>query len=164
MKPRIEYLPAKKLVGLPRRMSLAADTTRTLWRDFMLHQRSASARVGPELISLQLYPALYFEPFNPHTEFEKWAAVEASGVGLVPAGLQLLEVPEGLYAVFLHRGGPSTGPQTFEYIFRTWLPGSGYVLADRPHFEVLGPSYQHGDPASEEEIWIPVQPKPAQPA
>ena len=47
----------------------------------------------------------------------------------------------------------------FQYIFGTWLPNSTYLLADRPHFEVLGEGYKNNDPTSEEEIWIPIQPK-----
>ena len=41
--------------------------------------------------------------------------------------------------------------------FETWLPAYGFVLANRPHFEVLGAKYKNNDPASEEEIWIPIQ-------
>jgi AraC family transcriptional regulator len=70
-----------------------------------------------------------------------------------------MKLPEGLYAVFLHRGPATTGPKTFEYIFQTWLPASEYFLDHRPHFEILGTNYKNDDPDSEEEIWIPVKPK-----
>lgn len=46
----------------------------------------------------------------------------------------------------------------FRYIFGTWLPASGYVLDDRPHFEVLGPGYRPDDPEAEEDIFIPIRP------
>jgi AraC family transcriptional regulator len=66
---------------------------------------------------------------------------------------------EGLYAIFLHKGPASQGLKTYNYIFLNWLPESGYVLDDRPHFAIMGPKYLHEDPASEEEIWIPVKAK-----
>jgi AraC family transcriptional regulator len=66
-------------------------------------------------------------------------------------------LPAGAYAVFLHKGGPATGQQTFQYIFGTWFPQSEYRLDDRPHFEILGEKYSNTSPDSEEEIWIPVR-------
>ena len=58
---------------------------------------------------------------------------------------------------FLHRGPASEGMKTYQYIFQTWLPVSGYRLDDRPHFAVMGEKYKKEDPDSEEEIWVPVK-------
>ncbi len=63
--------------------------------------------------------------------------------------------PESLYAVFQYKGSNTTN-KIFEYIYGTWIPSSGYLLDDRPHFEVLGEKYKNGSMYSEEEIWIPV--------
>jgi AraC family transcriptional regulator len=62
-----------------------------------------------------------------------------------------------MYAVFIHKGPASKGPETYNYIFGTWLPGSDYILDSRPHFALMGEKYKNDDPASEEEIWIPVK-------
>ena len=78
---------------------------------------------------------------------------------LVPEGMEALELPGGRYAVFYYKGNPANGDAVFKYIFMEWLPASGYVLDDRPHFEVLGPKYQNGSDDSEEEIWIPIKPE-----
>jgi AraC family transcriptional regulator len=64
----------------------------------------------------------------------------------------------GLYAVFNYKG-LNTDNRIFIHIFTEWLPSSGYVLDERPHFEILGEKYKNNDPESEEEIWIPVKPK-----
>ena len=37
------------------------------------------------------------------------------------------------------------------------MPASEYILDKRPHFEILGEKYKNDDPASEEEVWIPVR-------
>ena len=71
--------------------------------------------------------------------------------------MQTLVAPAGLYAVFIHRGPPSEGPKTYQHIFGVWLPQSGYVLDERPHFAVMGAKYKHDAADSEEELWIPVK-------
>jgi AraC family transcriptional regulator len=71
--------------------------------------------------------------------------------------MEPLALPGGLYAVFLYHGAASQADQTFQYIFGTWIPNSGYSLDNRPHFEILGKKYKNEDPDSEEEIWIPIK-------
>ena len=113
-----------------------------------------------ERYSVQLYKPGYFEAFNPATIFEKWATVAVASPADTPADLETLVLPGGLYAVFKHLGSASAGPTIFRYIMESWLPTSGYALDERPHFEVLGEKYRPADPASEEEIWIPIKPRP----
>jgi AraC family transcriptional regulator len=90
--------------------------------------------------------------------FEKWAAVEVSEFNSVPEGMASFILNSGHYAVFYYKG-LSTDTEIFRYIFGIWLPGSGFELDDRPHFEVLGEKYKNNDPDSEEEIWIPIKAK-----
>ena len=92
-------------------------------------------------------------------EFERWAAMEVTHFESIPADMEAFIMEEGLYAVFLHKGAASSGPNTFKYIFETWLPNSGYIYDDRPQFEILGEKYKNEDPDSEEEIWIPIKHK-----
>lgn len=157
MEHRIETIDGKKLVGKRIKMSLAANRTGELWRSFMMDRSSITGTVGTSLYSMQIYPPSYFQQFNPQNEFEKWAAIEVTGTENVPEGFESVTLPAGLYAVFLHKGSADTGAKTFQYIFGTWLPASGYVTDNRPHFELLGAKYKNNDPASEEEFWIPVK-------
>ncbi|TDN40362.1 AraC family transcriptional regulator [Hymenobacter sp. UV11] len=159
MEPRIEMLVEKKLVGQHQQMSLLANTTAELWRRFMLWLKAQPFASSEERYSLQIYPPGYFQAFRAEATFEKWAAVEETLLHDVAADLETLTLPGGLYAVFLHRGPASAGSTTFRYILLEWLPTSAYLLDDRPHFEVLGKNYKNEDPASEEEIWIPIKPK-----
>lgn len=159
MDARIETLGEKKFVGLRMTVSVANGKTGELWRAFMGRRAEVQGAIGTELYSMQAYGPSYFSQFNPTTEFEKWAAVEVANFDSIPDGMEAITLPAGLYAVFLHRGGPSTGPQTFSYIFGTWLPNSPYTLDNRLHFEVLGDKYKNNHPDSEEEIWVPIKPK-----
>lgn len=136
-------------------MSFANNRTGELWAGFMPHISGITNRASSLLYSLQIYDPLYFVHFNPARNFDKLALVEVTEKGPLPAGFEFFELHGGLYAVF-HYKGLSSDSSIFSYIYTTWLPASGYVLDNRPHFEVLGDKYKNNDPASEEDIWIPI--------
>ncbi len=153
---RTETTSSKKLVGFSLKMSLADNKTGELWSKFMPRKKEIKNAIGSDLYSMQVYDASY-NPVNPHSNFEKWAVTEVKDFEEVPEGMQIFTLPEGKYAIFLHRGLASEGYKTFQYIFGTWLPQSGFQLDNRPHFEVLGEKYKNNDPDSEEEVWIPIK-------
>ncbi len=158
MIPRMEILPKKKLVGKKLFMSYAADRTFELWSSFMPLRKTIANTIGTDLYSMQIYDATFnFRQFNLNHIFEKWAGVEVTDFSAIPDIMLPHTLIGGLYAVFIHKGLPSDGPATFSYIFNTWLPRSGYEIDHREHFEILGRKYKNNDPASEEEIWIPVK-------
>lgn len=152
-------LQEKKLVGKSRQMSFAQHQPFELWRSFMPRRKEITNAVGAELYSAEVYNASFFDAYHPEKEFRKWALVEVSDFNEVPEGMETIIFPAGLYAVFLYKGLQSEAAKFYEYIFRTWLPASNYVLDHRPHFAVMGDKYKREDPASEEEIWIPVKEK-----
>jgi AraC family transcriptional regulator len=158
MEPRIETFPATKLVGKRKKISFADNKTSALWQSFMPSARRAMANAaGAEFYSVEIYEPHFLDSFDAQKEFEKWAAVEAGNFESVPENFETLTIPEGLYAVFLHRGTAADGVKTYRYIFETWLPASGFALDERPHFALMGKKYKTDDPDSEEEIWIPVK-------
>jgi AraC family transcriptional regulator len=159
MKPRIETLAKKKLVGKRMCMSLSANKTGQLWQNFMPRRKEIQNIIGSELFSIEVYPPTYWDKFDPDAEFEKWAAVEVAGWRTIPDDMETMTLPNGQYAVFIHKGPASAAPQTYGYIFGTWLPNSDFLLDNRPHFALMGEKYKNEDPNSEEEIWIPVKPK-----
>lgn len=153
---RTQTIPKKHFIGKRLSMSFAQNKTFELWRGFMPRCKGIPGVIGNELYSIEIYPVGFYDNFNPNNDFEKWAAVEVSGVDIITDGMEALTSPDGLYAVFLHKGPASEGPRTYQYIFRDWLPNSGYQLDHRPHFAVMGEKYQQDSADSEEEIWIPV--------
>jgi AraC family transcriptional regulator len=159
MVPRFEILAEKKLIGRRIKMSFSNNKTADLWRSFMPGRKEICNTVGSELFSLEVYDPLFFDKFNPEKEFDKWAAIEVKDFYTVPEEMETITLPCGLYAVFIHKGPASAGPKTYEYIFRTWLPGSDFLLDNRPHFAVMGEKYKKEDPDSEEEVWIPIKSK-----
>jgi AraC family transcriptional regulator len=159
MEHRIDRINEKKLVGKRLQMSFANNLTFELWKSFMPHLKYIKNRTGKELYSLQIFAPGFFNHFDPHALFEKWALAEVSDFDTVPPEMETFSLKGGLNAVFLYKGDASGAASSFEYILRTWLPHSEYTLDNRPHFEILGEKYKNNDPGSEEEIWIPIKPK-----
>ncbi|MCL4538488.1 MAG: GyrI-like domain-containing protein [Bacteroidetes bacterium] len=159
MQGRIEIVAEKKFVGKRYVMSFSANTTYELWKEFMPARTRIRNCVGTALYSIENYPPKFFDSFDPHADFENWAAVEVADFSSIPDGMETFIIPAGKYAVFVHRGAAGRGQETYEKIFMSWLPNSGFVVDARPHFAVMGENYKHEDPESEEEIWIPVRPK-----
>jgi len=155
---RIEILTEKRLIGKRMKMTFSHNKTGDLWRGFMSRRKEIKTNTGIELYSMQLYPPMFFDNFSQDTEFEKWAAVEVKDFNNVPDDLETFTLEGGLYSVFLYKGSAAEGTSAFRYIIETWLPGSGYLLDNRPHFEILGEKYRNDSPDSEEEIWIPIKP------
>lgn len=163
LQPVIKIIQPKKLAGRRLSMCIAQDQTPLLWRSFMMQRREIKSAVGPELYCLQIYdPSLDFKNFDPQTVFDKWAAAEVTDFESIPEGMESFELEGGLYAVFTYKGRAADFEETFHYIFSTWLPGSGYELDKRPHFEVLGEKYKNNEPGSEEEVCIPIRKKQTQ--
>ena len=160
MQPTIVHLKEKKLIGCICKMNFTENKTGELWQSFMPRLKEIKNKISADLFSVQLYNFDYsLKQFHPSAYFTKWATTEVSSFDDVPANMEKLVIPQGLYAVFLHKGSNADN-STFQYIFQTWLPNSTqYLLNNRPHFEILGEKYKNNDSSSEEEIWIPIKSK-----
>ncbi len=160
MKPRFSQLTKTKLLGKSVQMSLVNNRTHDLWKAVAPVLNQEEATFGKPRYSVQVYDDLhYFKQFNPQTTFTKWAAIEAVHLQKIPIGFSQLTLEGGLYAVFHHKGDAKEFQKTAHYIYGEWLPNSGYLLDDRPHFELLGAHYKNNHPDSEEEVWIPIKKK-----
>ena len=114
--------------------------------------------VSTDLFHLQIFNSFFnYNNLDPAEEFERWAAVEVFDFHSIPAGMESYLLRGGLYAVFFHKGLASEFQQTFDRIYRHWLPSSPYALDRREHFELLGEKYKNNHPDSEEEIWVPIK-------
>lgn len=156
MTPRIITTTEKKLIGKRLVMSFADYKPGELWKAFMPRRKEISSSLTNDLISMTIYSPAHFLNFSPINEFEKWAAVEVSSHENIPSEMETFILAGGLYAVFDYKG-LNTDDSIYRYIYGEWIPDSGYSLDNRPHFEILGEKYKNNDPASEEEIWIPIR-------
>lgn len=152
MNPRIKHLQEKLVVGMQSQMQQQQyQKIVELWKQFMPLHAQIQNRINHEFIALQ-----NFSDFgNPTDNFEIWACVEVANGNVLPKGMQSYKIPEGDYAVFLHKG--MNAGATYQKIMTEWLPTSGYKIANRPHFQVMGEKYKNGSPDSEEDFYVPVE-------
>lgn len=83
---------------------------------------------------------------------------EVSNFDNVTSEMETFILSGGLYAIFDYKG-LNTNYTIYRYINLEWMPNSDYYLDNKPHFEILGEKYKNNDPASEEEIGIPIKRK-----
>lgn len=99
--PIIKTIKGKKLVGMNQSMSYANNRTFELWRKFMPRRNEIQNILNGHLYAVEQYPTpAFYQSFDPHALFVKWAAVEVNSLNDVPYGMEVLELSEGLYAVF----------------------------------------------------------------
>ena len=158
-KPIIKNLDPKKLLGQRVKTSLAEDKTYTLWNKFMKRRKEITSPVNNYLYSVQVYDKGFLKgEFTPKSIFEKWATTEVASYNDIPEGFEKMDLPGGLYAVFIHKGTAKDFAHTAQFIFEEWIPKSEYELDDRPHFEILDEKYKGPDnKENEEEVWIPIR-------
>ncbi|MEL6987076.1 MAG: GyrI-like domain-containing protein [Bacteroidota bacterium] len=146
-----DVLP-KVLIGMYDEMSVNEDNTRTLFQTFM-PRRNEVNRISEFVFDLRTYTSDYFLRFDPSKTFRKYALVEVEDGERCPEDMTVYYFVGGKYAVFYHKGNDNP----FPYIYGEWLPASGFVIDERPHFEILSEKYRPGDPESEQEIYIPIK-------
>ena len=78
----------------------------------------------------------------------------------LPERYRWIELQEQSYAVFEHHGALDTLGQTFQAIWKDWLPNSGYQAADAPEFERYSADFNADTGTGLLEIWLPIK-KPA---
>ena len=153
----ILFFSNTKLIGKKLTFTYADYRAFELWSNFMPRLKEIKNVVGTDLYNIQINPDNF--DFNPNTPFVKWAAIAVSSFDFIPADMEILEISEGLYAVFNYKGNQSNAAAFFNLIYTEWLPKSDFELDNRPHFEILGTKYKNNAPDSEEEIWIPIKRK-----
>lgn len=144
--PSFTDAPARSLRGVSERFTMD-----TRMRIPALWERFASGW-GDRLQNKMTYGVCY--DFAEDGSFRYLAGADAA---ILPddAGLDLVEIPAGRYAVFLHAGHVSTIGQTWEGIFSEWAPGAGVEIDDRPELEVYDADFDpHG--TGKVAVWIPV--------
>jgi AraC family transcriptional regulator len=153
----VVQLEPKKLIGKSLSMSFVEDRTGQLWASFAPKIASIPNRIGGEKISLQFYSDEFMT--NPTLPYSKWATVEVTDFGIIPEGIETLEIEGGLYAVFHYKGSVLGAPNFFRKIFVEIIPNSNYQIDNlRPHFELLpAGKYDPMDENSEEDVFIPIK-------
>jgi len=152
MNPRIISITEKKLIGMKSFMHHNEfGNIVKLWKRFMPRRRELQNILNSEYIAMQIY-----DDFNAIEKlFDIWACVEVSNFNTMPEGMESFTIPDGDYAIFIHKGMNASA--TYQKIMTEWLPNSGYEIDNRPHFQVIGEKYKNGSADSEEDFYVPIK-------
>lgn len=153
MEPRIVEKGPIKLIGMVTYGDNAKGKIPQLWERFMPKIELVQNRINPQIAyGVEFYP----DEFPDVWQFYYMAAVEVDSLDDIAIQMVGKSLPANTYAVFTHRGPINKLKLTFEYIYRTWLPKSGYQQAAAYDFECYDERYRDDDEASEIDIHMPI--------
>jgi len=161
MKPKIKKSPAFTLVGLEARFfgPMSPDANNHLVVPALFGQFLARRTELPGARDGFTYGACHCLPLAERAREDELiylASVHVPPRTTVPPGMKSWRIPACTHALFQHRG-PITGiDQTMKYIYGTWLPRSGYELAEGPSLERYDDRFGDGGKESEIDILIPI--------
>ena len=156
MEPKIITKPSLIIVGLRYFGRNEHQEISELWGKFNQRVRESGPienETGEAAIGLCTTP----EDAAEDGTFEYVAGFPVSEVGDVPEGFVVRHIPEYTYAVFAHQGDLPSLAITYEYIYATWLPQSGYQLAAKIDFEYYNEDFKDFSPESIFYIYVPIE-------
>ncbi|MDN3493107.1 GyrI-like domain-containing protein [Winogradskyella bathintestinalis] len=156
MNPEIKQCSEKKLIGISSSINKNEHhKIAQLWKQFMTRMRAIIDTDYKEKIAIQVFPK--HTNAQNISEYTIWASMDVSNFDAIPKEFELFTIPEGKYAVFIHRG--MNASETYQKIMTEWLPNSGYEIDNRPHYQVMGEKYKNGSPDSVEDFYVPIAKK-----
>lgn len=159
MEPEIFIRPATKLVGIAQQYDDNDLSLPKLWSAFRPYRGKVPNQSSPEFFGI-------YEQYQEQEDtviFSYICSVPVISFDDVPEGMITRELPEQMYARFVHRGALSELEKTLKYIWGSWLPKSHYDYVEKPDFELYGSRFNTENPNSpDSEIYlhIPITPKP----
>ena len=146
MKPEMKSKPAFTVVGMKYRGKNENNEISQLWEAFGPRMSEITNVVG------QAYGVI--DNHDETGEFDYIAGIKVGSAAAIPEGMVSFTVPEHLYAVFT-----CTLPtlfETFQRIYKEWLPQSGFKRDDGPEFELYDENFDPRNEDSKMYIYIPV--------
>ena len=153
MEPSIITRPAVKLVGIRNHYDDSDLSLPKLWSGFSPYRDQIPNRANNE--SFGIYEC--YKEDGDTVNFSYICSAAVTNFDDVPEGMITRELPEQLYAKFIHQGSISDLDKTLKYIWGSWLPKSDYEYEEKPDFELYPPNYNVMDPGCEMALHIPVR-------
>jgi AraC family transcriptional regulator len=149
--PRFETGKAMLVAGVGDRFSYEGSAAiPSLWARFHQYVEGLPGRIGKVAYGVCTNA-------DDAGNFDYIAGIEVADFSDLPRDFSRIRIPEQRYAVFAHAGHVSTIRRTISSIWNSWLPSSGYKVADAPTFERYDQTF---DPATGNggfEIWVPIE-------
>lgn len=153
MKPRFTHKDKFVVIGMGQDAP-AGTNMGDLWDKFLPEKHKIERVCGKEAYGI-CYAAQEKETYPD--SFHYTAALPVRDDAPIPDGMEKIAIERHEYAVFTHRGPVSDISKTNDYIWKTWLPQSGYEPANSPDFELYDERFKADDADSEFDIYVPIQ-------
>ena len=148
--PRLESRDAFEVTGMADHFTFGSiPTIPALW--------AAMNDREDEIVSVQPYAYGISYDTTMGEAFRYLAGYATAPGAAVPAGMTLLKVPAGNFAVFVHDGHVSQMHQTMQAIFDSGLPGAGLTAREAPELEIYDNRFDPKTGIGPVELWIPVE-------
>lgn len=151
--PEIISLEAIRVVGISTKISGNYADIGKIWTALSGIKDSITDRIIPE----KFFQINYWIDNLSEDEFHCMAALAVNNLDDIPIQLIGKTLPAARYLKFTHKGYSSRVVQTYDYIYRTYLPETSYKLTYPFNFEHYGERFKGPmNPESESEIYIPI--------
>jgi predicted transcriptional regulator YdeE len=148
--PRCGARPPIRVAGLETTLSAGErDNIPAIWRQLerVLRAKRVDAHVA--------YGIARAVPRGSDGLLTYLAAVAVDDRVTVTGDLMARRVPAGRYLGFPFRGPRKGLPRAIDFIYGTWIPGSGQLLRRAPMLEVYSAPFEM-DATVAVELWIPI--------
>ena len=88
------------------------------------------------------------------------ACMQVADTNSLPQNLDIITVPAGDYAEFVHEGPVSELFRTCDNIYRSWFPGSGLLMGEGPMVEVYPENFRGDEPNPRIRLLVSVKDRP----
>ncbi|MGM0641459.1 MAG: AraC family transcriptional regulator [Thermotogota bacterium] len=153
MEPNVINIEPRKIVGMKYKGSMGHPVLNDLWG-------TVNSRVNEvkNIVGNGYGLNLSVEEKEGDFLIEYIAGFDVSDYENIPEGMERYDLPGGKYLVFEHKGHVSKTPDTFEYIYGTYLPKSDYEKDNsRPDFEYYDQDFNCETEAGKFYIYVPIK-------
>ncbi|HOT76529.1 MAG TPA: AraC family transcriptional regulator [Candidatus Wallbacteria bacterium] len=159
MEPKIVVKKEFKVVGMRGQTCLKNNVIPKMWENFFPRMGEIINRINKDTAyGICECSDIGETQFNDETLFNELVCVEVDRFDAIPKAMVCKTIPEQKYAVFTHRGPLYNLRQTYDYIYKTWIPTSGYQMAFKDDFELYDGRFKGiDDPGSEFDIYVPIK-------
>lgn len=153
MKPKLIHKNRFVVIGMGQDAPAGSNMS-DLWDKFLPQKHKIGRVCGKEAYGI-CYAAKEKDAYPD--DFHYTAALPVRDDASIPEGMEKIVIESHEYAVFTHRGSVSDISKTNDYIWKTWLPQSGYEPANSPDFELYDERFNADDANSEFDIYVPIK-------
>lgn len=156
METRIINLPAMRVIGMEYIGKNENEEIHSMWGVFFPRIGEVQGRTHPN-VSLGICGDA-----QDDGSFRYVAGCQVSADVPVPDGMTTYDVPAATYVVVTQRGEMSDEQHglhaAVNFVYREWLPQSGYQRADTPDLEWYDERFHPGQEDSEMDVYTPIVP------